>query len=1218
VIATIPNPGLGPLSVYTDEAIDAISSSAVEAGYLLHSHYMPWQTEPTQQQLKPERSLSLELPNVAHTPSSAEVPRAEGATQPEGEADSSAADVPTTTAPQHTTSTDARASSLPSVCAAHTLGAPLARTEPPAEHNPNARPEQPGRARDDAVSTEASPAIPRLQVAIECKPLDSAPTEQEASRLGALVFRKPGVASLCAQDCRAIPADSMLVVLLVGESATHGVDRVAFDAAVRLLPASEDEQGKELLLLGPFFSGSARSLWKMLPKERTAKIITGSATANNLYESELGPNQTLARMLVPDGELMGFLIQKLREKQTRPKIAVLRERGTQYAAGIGTKAGDDQGPMFRAYGFPMQLARLRSAHATSKASNDERLSKLRRSLDVDLSSVHPPGADDMPTFSKLTPLSVEATLRSTFASIARWSADYLLIVATDPADLIFLAGEARTYVPGAQLITLSSSALYSHAAFSTALSGALVVSSYPLGLDGQSWQRFCSNGEWQCDKPSVLPTFKSFASDSAQGIYNAMHWMIRESDRSVEPTPQPDRSVPYSASFATRPWLSLIEGHAWPLDYGEPVKCHNARCLDLEKHSSRPLQDQPTASQPHSAGSPFVRPTNLATGWALSICGAIFFVGFLSRLARRPTGNTSVSPYVRAFAEPTSAPQLTIRQYQAVAYLCLGLLGIMVWIVALDTFKLSYLRRAELGFARSAMLFVVLAALPCGASMLLWWAINGVLRGYHSLERKALGYGQLVQHFVTALIAILFSVAAYCLLSLGVELWGSKDALLLTRLSDPLGACPIGTIILLAAGLYFWASAGLARAGALARFSEQTPLESIGFTPRLRLSELTDKDEPGLANRVMTWEIGLACALIAPALLFWSRLAPSFEWDGYDATVKLLLLMLASAVIFACLQASLFWSRLRRALQDHAATFMIEAYNRIATKVSGSFGLQLRSHVPPPSELTASVQSLEQLCAGEIGSAAPESEVAGKIASKIAKNKAALRERLDELKNTYKQIESNARPTAEQERAVHTAFFRASNEVFKTLRDVWDLRASGSDTEALKDISVDNWVSDGRLNTLPTGFVLAASLPPQLLLWIRAAEDFVAMRFTTWIYHVIDQIRWLLTFALFGGLMLISAAFAYPIQPHRFVAVFCGGVLVIAAIASLRIIWQFQSNEILRRLTPGSKPAFLHASTIQQLVAYVLLPVTLLASRVFPEFGDRLSAALEPVMSLLQ
>lgn len=160
--------------------------------------------------------------------------------------------------------------------------------------------------------------------------------------------------------------------------------------------------------------------------------------------------------------------------------------------------------MFRTYGFPMQLAMLRSAHATSKAPNDERLSKLRRSLDVDLSSVHPPGKDDMPIFSKLTPLSIEATLRSTSSSIARWSADYLLIVATDPADLIFLAGEARTYVPGAQLITLSSSALYGHATFSPALSGALVVSSYPLGLDGQSWQRFCSNGEGRCDLALLL------------------------------------------------------------------------------------------------------------------------------------------------------------------------------------------------------------------------------------------------------------------------------------------------------------------------------------------------------------------------------------------------------------------------------------------------------------------------------------------------------------------------------------------------------------------------------------------------------------------------------------------------------------------------------------------------------------------------------------------
>ena len=42
IIATVPNPERGPLAVYTDELLDAISSSAVDAGYLLDVHRLPW------------------------------------------------------------------------------------------------------------------------------------------------------------------------------------------------------------------------------------------------------------------------------------------------------------------------------------------------------------------------------------------------------------------------------------------------------------------------------------------------------------------------------------------------------------------------------------------------------------------------------------------------------------------------------------------------------------------------------------------------------------------------------------------------------------------------------------------------------------------------------------------------------------------------------------------------------------------------------------------------------------------------------------------------------------------------------------------------------------------------------------------------------------------------------------------------------------------------
>jgi hypothetical protein len=147
---------------------------------------------------------------------------------------------------------------------------------------------------------------------------------------------------------------------------------------------------------------------------------------------------------------------------------------------------------------------------------------------------------------------------------------------------------------------------------------------------------------------------------------------------------------------------------------------------------------------------------------------------------------------------------------------------------------------------------------------------------------------------------------------------------------------------------------------------------------------------------------------------------------------------------------------------------------------------------------------------------------------------------------------------------------------------------------------------------------LAAGVPPDSRLWIRAAEDFVAMRFTTFVYHVLDQVRWLVTFALLGALTLVGAVFAYPLQPHRFITIFCGGLLLLAAGTALRIIVQMQGNEILRRLAPAAKGGTQTLNLARQVLTYVLLPVILLVARIFPELGDSLSSTLEPLLTVLQ
>ena len=89
-------------------------------------------------------------------------------------------------------------------------------------------------------------------------------------------------------------------------------------------------------------------------------------------------------------------------------------------------------------------------------------------------------------------------------------------------------------------------------------------------------------------------------------------------------------------------------------------------------------------------------------------------------------------------------------------------------------------------------------------------------------------------------------------------------------------------------------------------------------------------------------------------------------------------------------------------------------------------------------------------------------------------------------------------------------------------------------------------------------------------------------------------------------------------HPHRFVTLFCGASLLWVVGVTVRLLQQFQSSEILRRLAPAAQLSALRVEMLRQVITYVVLPVLLLAARVFPEIGDSLGRTLEPLVSLLQ
>ena len=183
------------------------------------------------------------------------------------------------------------------------------------------------------------------------------------------------------------------------------------------------------------------------------------------------------------------------------------------------------------------------------------------------------------------------------------------------------------------------------------------------------------------------------------------------------------------------------------------------------------------------------------------------------------------------------------------------------------------------------------------------------------------------------------------------------------------------------------------------------------------------------------------------------------------------------------------------------------------------------------------------------------------------------------------------------------------------LRTLWQLRAEHPGNPSAADYSVDQWLAPAALGTVPTGVVLASGLPASCRMWIRAAEDFVAMRFTTYVYHVLNQIRLLLGFALGGALLLVWGTFSHPLQPQRLVTSFFGGILLLAAYSALSVIVGMQRNELLSNLAPAGHRGAFSFNRVQQVITYVLLRSAVLLSRVFLDFGVWRARAIAPAPS---
>ncbi len=138
-------------------------------------------------------------------------------------------------------------------------------------------------------------------------------------------------------------------------------------------------------------------------------------------------------------------------------------------------------------------------------------------------------------------------------------------------------------------------------------------------------------------------------------------------------------------------------------------------------------------------------------------------------------------------------------------------------------------------------------------------------------------------------------------------------------------------------------------------------------------------------------------------------------------------------------------------------------------------------------------------------------------------------------------------------------------------------------------------------------------------LWVRAAEEFVAMRLSSYTHYVFLQMRNLLITVVLQFLLIVAAISSYPFEPRHPVM----ALIWVVAVACITLVaWAFigmNRDRILSyigKTTPGEVTMsfeFLSSMTI-----YVIVPLLTLLATQFPGFGDLVFSVFTPAMKSLR
>jgi hypothetical protein len=1090
---------------------------------------------------------------------------------------------------------------------------------------------------------------------------------------GRLSERQPGVLLFKQQadpDDLGKPATGhLLMVMLVGETATAGIHKVAFKASLDFIAnywKQKNRPSPEILVLGPHYSGSQLSLaasiraWAMSHSPSPGfGVISGSATALDqktflkecMNGARFQPNQCLSfrATVIPEDMVLLTLLKHLGltsseqdgEQLTEP-VAVLIEANTGFGSGLrsGLRSGLNltKGPRLVFYPFPMHISdeRVSYKQADKEGVDLPRLPAFGSRLGIP-SENNPSANDTEPSlFPAMAAVTTERGLALTLEAIARERYRYVVIEATDVRDQIFLATLVRQNCPGIRLLFTSADLLLSHPDHAFYLNGSIVGSTYPFYPRNQSWS-YPFGGQ---NRLLVLQ------GQAEQGYYNATLALLsyRGAGYSVGEYFL-EYGPPFQPSAVARPpvWISILrQGGPQPLDAIAPVEKDGKLRADYNNF----VFDATAVGRPEKAeeaNSETTKPvftpryggiwTNLFVLFTLFVLAVAWACAFQVRQYLWPaapshaTAHSRLTDLLWSWSDlPGASWQRHIRALYTLVCLTavLAAYAYLAFVCAIpllwqDDNKVVSMAPWQYGIPVVAFVvaglywsLAVAAALTCLVPREAPAAGKALKEAPH---KPSYGPGSILVTGVT-LTAVLSLYLGWTAAA------NSKPATLFrferaTNLAS--GESPVVPVLVLGIAFFAWGRFQLKKLYLLQHHSVPQPFahrlggaevlrgrhKNLGRA--LRRPLVVIREHPGFSVLAGLTLLYVVCRL-------GTRYVPTPEGPYFDWLLLPALAVLALLLVYALFQTWILWKWLRELLHAMGRLRMGPAYNRIPQRIVNAFGPYLTSTRPGRQVNLVDRKKQWALVVSEYELLAEK------------RTEAPIRDHWPLLRagGACTALDQEPEPgkvaTDDEKLAWRARICSAKLHGFWAMLSVGEARG---EFPSHGEASENDSEKKGTSNSDATGPKDSASpwhaeTPQVIQRWLTLAEDFVALEFLVYLSQFFVQLKNYAVFLTCGAMLFLFAILSYPFQPQRHWLLFAAALVLLVAGVLFWIFVQMERDEVVSRISKTMPNQLnFHWSFVGNVLTYTL-PLLGVAAVASPTFSDMLHSWFEPLLQLLR